>query len=41
MLDDIFNKFNFIEEIEEGQVAMNHTLGMSCIPQFGQYGDEY
>ena len=43
MLDDIFNKFNFVSEskVENGQIAMNHSLGMSCIPQLGQYGDEY
>lgn len=47
MMEDVFNKFNY--EFEEGfdfipddpQIKNQEVLGLSCIPQLGQYGDEY
>lgn len=51
--DDFLNKFNFTgDEKDEkaktvpylpkySQVRANQSLGLSCIPHLGQYGDEY
>jgi hypothetical protein len=47
-IDDILNKFNFepgdksIPGLpKKSQVKIQEALGMGCVPQFGQYGDEY
>lgn len=43
MQEDIFNKFNFIEEdnIVGSQIPTNQCLDLSAIPHLGQYGNEY
>ena len=47
MMEDVLNKFNFDSEEnlnflpEDCKLQVQQSLGLACIPQLGQYGDEY